>query len=75
MWAAFSARGLSRLILAGGLYVVVAIAGPVYASIIQRFVVAPNEQVRETPFMEYNIAATRQGCRRQRAKMKLRTLR
>ena len=28
-------------------------------AIIQRFVVAPNEQVRETPFIEHNIAATR----------------
>ena len=26
---------------------------------LQRFVVTPNEQVRETPFIEYNIAATR----------------
>ena len=26
---------------------------------LQRFAVTPNEQVRETPFMEYNIAATR----------------
>lgn len=58
-WAAFSPRPLGRLLLAGGLYVLVALAGPAYAAIIQRFVVAPNEQVRETPFIIHNIEATR----------------
>ena len=58
-WAAFSAGGIMRLVIAGGLYVVVALAGPAYAAIIQRFVVGPNEQVRETPFITHNIAATR----------------
>ena len=28
---------------------------------LQRFAVTPNEQVRETPFIEYNIAATREA--------------
>jgi uncharacterized protein len=59
VWAAFSARGLGRLIAAAALYVVVALAGPTYAAIVQRFVVAPNEQVRETPFITHNIEATR----------------
>jgi uncharacterized membrane protein (UPF0182 family) len=40
-------------------YLVVSIAGAGYANIIQRFVVAPNEQVLETPFIANNIAATR----------------
>ena len=31
------------------------------AAVMQRFVVAPNEQVRETPFIEHNIAATRKA--------------
>ena len=44
---------------AAGLYVVVSIGGSAYAAIIQRFVVAPNEQVRETPFIVHNIQATR----------------
>ena len=35
------------------------IGGSAYAAIIQRFVVAPNEQVRETPFIVHNIQATR----------------
>ena len=59
VWAAFSARGIGRLIGAGALYIVVALAGPVYSSVIQRFVVAPNEQVRETPYIIHNIEATR----------------
>ena len=45
--------------LAAALYVVVSVAGVAYAAVIQRFVVAPNEQVRETPFITYNIQATR----------------
>ena len=59
LWAAFSGAGLARLALAGALYVLVALAGPAYAAVIQRFVVAPNEQVRETPFITHNIQATR----------------
>ena len=31
------------------------------AAVMQRFVIAPNEQVRETPFIEHNIAATRKA--------------
>ena len=43
------------------LYAVVALAGSGYAALLQRFVVAPNEQTREAPFIEHNIAATRQA--------------
>jgi len=39
----------------------VMLGGEGYASLLQRFAVTPNEQVRETPFMEYNIAATREA--------------
>ncbi len=59
VWAAFSARGVGRLAAAGVLYIVVALAGPAYAAIVQRFVVGPNEQVRETPYITHNIMATR----------------
>jgi len=59
LWAAFSERGVMRLVLAGGVYVVVALAGPAYAAVVQRFIVGPNEQVRETPFITHNIHATR----------------
>jgi uncharacterized protein len=60
VYQAFSER-LRPILLAIGLYVLVSIGGGVYASIIQRFVVAPNEQVRETPYLDYNIRATREA--------------
>jgi hypothetical protein len=44
-----------------GLYLIVSIGGELYATALQRFVVAPSEQVRETPFIEHNIAATRRA--------------
>ncbi len=47
------------LIGAAALYGVALIGGESYASLLQRFAVAPNEQVRETPYIEHNIAATR----------------
>ncbi|HEU4690088.1 MAG TPA: UPF0182 family protein [Vicinamibacterales bacterium] len=61
LWAAFTSRGIARLAIAVGVYVVVAFGGSAYAAIIQRFVVNPNQQVRETPFIVHNIAATRQA--------------
>jgi uncharacterized membrane protein (UPF0182 family) len=54
------ATGRTTLLMWGaGLYALVMVAGQGYAAVLQRFVVTPNEQVRETPFIEYNIAATR----------------
>ncbi len=38
-----------------------AITGQLYSGAIQRFVVTPNEQVRESPFIQYNIDATRRA--------------
>ncbi len=52
-------RSNRHVITGAALYAVVLLGGEGYASVLQRFVVTPNEQVRETPFMEYNIAATR----------------
>jgi uncharacterized protein len=43
------------------LYIVVAAGGSVAAGVMQRFVIAPNEQARETPYIEHNIAATRRA--------------
>ena len=43
------------------LYVLTAIGAGVIAGAVQRFVVGPNEQARETPYMTHNIAATRQA--------------
>src|SRR5688572_7312302 len=47
--------------VAVGLYLLVAIGGEVYSTILQRFVVTPNEQVRESPFIQHNIDATRRA--------------
>lgn len=50
-------------LLAGAalLYGAVLLGGQAYAGVLQRFVVSPNEQAREAPFIEYNIAATRRA--------------
>jgi uncharacterized protein len=58
--AAAAVTGKTRhLLTAVAIYAIVLLGGEAYASMLQRFAVTPNEQVRETPFMEYNIAATR----------------
>jgi len=44
-----------------GLYLVVSVGGQVYGSLLQRFVVAPNEQTRQAPFIGHNIEATRRA--------------
>jgi uncharacterized membrane protein (UPF0182 family) len=59
VWQAISRRRLWPVAAAAALYLLVSVAGSGYAAIIQRFVVAPNEQVRETPFIVHNIEATR----------------
>jgi uncharacterized membrane protein (UPF0182 family) len=57
---AFSVR-LWPIALAVGGYLAVAVGGSLYATVVQRVYVAPNEQVRETPFIQHNITATRQA--------------
>lgn len=52
-------RPLWPIATAGALYVLTSLGGAGYAAAMQRFIVAPNEQVRETPFIIHNIAATR----------------
>ena len=60
--AASATSGSNRLLIAGAaLYVLTMLGGEGYATMLQRFAVTPNEQVRETPFIEYNIAATREA--------------
>jgi uncharacterized membrane protein (UPF0182 family) len=49
------------LLAAVGVYFAVVLAGNGYGLILQRFVVAPNEQVREAPFIANSIQATRAG--------------
>lgn len=52
---------LSPLIGVISLYIVAGLAGAVVPSLVQKLVVAPNELVKETPFIRYNIDATRRG--------------
>ena len=59
VWQAITVGRLWPIAAATGLYVLVSIGGSAYAAIVQRFVVAPNEQVKETPFIIHNIHATR----------------
>ena len=59
VWQAMVVGRLWPIAAATGLYVLVSIGGAAYAAIVQRFVVAPNEQVKETPFITHNIQATR----------------
>jgi uncharacterized protein len=47
--------------LALALYLLTSVGGSLYAAGIQRFVVTPNEQAAETPYMTHNISATRQA--------------
>jgi uncharacterized membrane protein (UPF0182 family) len=48
-------------VAAVALYGVVVLGGQLYAGGLQRFVVSPNEQVREAPYIQYNIEATRRA--------------
>jgi uncharacterized membrane protein (UPF0182 family) len=58
-------HGLTRrnwpIPVAIALYLVVSLGGEAYATVLQRFVVTPNEQVRESPFIRNNIDATRRA--------------
>ena len=47
--------------VAVGLYLVVSIGGEIYSTLLQRFVVTPNEQAREAPYIQHNIEATRRA--------------
>ena len=57
--ASATTRRIPLLVVGAALYAVTLLVGGAYSAMVQRFAVTPNEQVRETPFMEYNIAATR----------------
>jgi uncharacterized protein len=52
----------NRLIWAGiGLYLLTIAAGWIYPAAVQRFSVAPNELAKETPYIQYGVAATRKA--------------
>ena len=62
MAAAHAFARRSWLLPAGfGLYALTWIGGAAFATGVQRLVVTPNEQVKETPYLAYNIAATRKA--------------
>jgi len=52
---------LAPLLAAIALYVFIGFISAIVPSLFQKLVVAPNELVKETPFIKYNIAATRQA--------------
>jgi uncharacterized protein len=54
-------RSVGPMVAAAALYVVTAIGAGVVSGLVQRLVVAPNEQARETPYMAHNIAATQRA--------------
>ncbi|MCC7262217.1 MAG: UPF0182 family protein [Candidatus Latescibacteria bacterium] len=56
-------RSSKRLLpLTLGLYVVAAVAGGwIYPALLQKFVVAPNELVKEAPYLKYHIDATQKA--------------
>ncbi len=50
------------IVLAVGMYVTTSIlGGQAYPLFLQKFVVSPNELVKETPYIEHNIAATQKA--------------
>ncbi len=52
---------LAPLIIAISLYAIVGIVSALVPSLFQKLIVAPNELVKETPFINNNIAATRKA--------------
>jgi len=52
-------RSFWPILAAAALYLFVSVGGVVWAAVLHRFVVAPDEQVRETPYIVHHIAATR----------------
>ncbi|MFN7931049.1 MAG: UPF0182 family protein [Blastocatellia bacterium] len=56
-------QGIRLLLLGGAVLALVIVAGFVYPALVQRFSVAPNELQKESPYLAYSIAATRQAYR------------
>ncbi len=52
----------NRLLWIGAfVYLLTIVASWIYPGVVQRFSVAPNELAKETPYIQYNIAATRKA--------------
>jgi len=60
VWHGFGQHGWT-LPLAVGLYFAVSLGGGLYASFLQKFVVTPDEQNKEQPYIVHNIAGTRKA--------------
>jgi uncharacterized membrane protein (UPF0182 family) len=60
IWHGFNGRGWA-IPLGIGLYLVVSVAGSLYAAFIQEFIVSPNELAKEQEFLRYNIDSTRRA--------------
>jgi len=52
------ASSFRTALVAAGLYLLVFLGGNIYPALLQKFVVAPNELMRESPQIENNIRAT-----------------
>lgn len=53
--------GIKLLLAGAAIYLLALVAGWAYPAFVQRFSVAPNELVKETPYLINNIAATRKA--------------
>jgi uncharacterized membrane protein (UPF0182 family) len=60
IWHGFGGRGWA-IPAAISAYLAVSVAGGIYASVIQSFIVGPNESTKEQEFIKHNIAATRRA--------------
>ncbi|MGE0394662.1 MAG: UPF0182 family protein, partial [Vicinamibacterales bacterium] len=49
------------IVVGAALCIVTSVGSEAYSTVLQRFFVAPNEQVREEPFIQHNIDATRRA--------------
>ncbi len=58
---ALTRRLVRNAVVAVGLYAAVAVVGAGVAAAVQKFVVRPNELIRETPQLAHHIAATRRA--------------
>ena len=47
-----------KLLIAGAVLGIFYFGGNLYPNLLQKFVVAPNELVKETPYIKYSISAT-----------------
>ncbi len=52
------APGFKKVIIAAGALGVFYVAGNFYPNLLQKFIVAPNELIKETPYIEHTIAGT-----------------